>query len=67
MSEPMHPAIILGGGRPNGLGITRNLGRFGIPVFCLTSNPHELTCVSKYCTQYAVIPEIERDDKAGRD
>jgi predicted ATP-grasp superfamily ATP-dependent carboligase len=53
------PAIIIGGGSGNGLGIARNLGRRGIPVYCVTSNPEELTCFSKYCAGYAHIPDIE--------
>lgn len=55
------PAIILGGGDANGLGVTRDLGRHGIPIYCLTSNPHELTCASKYCRGYQIIPNIESD------
>jgi predicted ATP-grasp superfamily ATP-dependent carboligase len=54
------PAIVLGGGSVNGLGVARTLGVLGIPVYCLTSNVRELTCFSKYCTGYAIVPEIER-------
>ncbi len=56
-----HPVIILGGGSSNGLGIARNLGSRGIPIYCVTSNPYELTCYSKYCTGYAIIPHVEDD------
>jgi predicted ATP-grasp superfamily ATP-dependent carboligase len=56
-----HPAVVLGGGVANGLGITRNLGSLGIPVYCLTSNAKDLMCFSKYCRNYAIVPDIERD------
>jgi predicted ATP-grasp superfamily ATP-dependent carboligase len=56
-----NPAIILGGGDSNGLGVTRDLGRHGIPIYCLTSNPDELTCASKYCCGYQIVPDIESD------
>ena len=56
-----HPVIIIGGGSSNGLGIARNLGSRGVPIYCVTSNPYELTCYSKYCTGYAIIPHVEDD------
>jgi len=52
--------IIIGEGNANGLGIARNLGSLGIPVYCLTSDPHELTRLSKYCTSSAIVPEVEQ-------
>jgi predicted ATP-grasp superfamily ATP-dependent carboligase len=60
-STRSNPAIIIGGGSANGLGIARNLGSHGIPVYCLTSNPWELTCRSKYCCGYAIIPSVEAE------
>ena len=58
-----HPVILIGGGSSNGLGIARNLGSRGVPIYCVTSNPYELTCYSKYCTGYAIIPHVEDDSK----
>jgi predicted ATP-grasp superfamily ATP-dependent carboligase len=55
------PAVIVGGGSANGLGIARNLGSLGIPVYCVTSNPREPTLYSKFCTGSACIPHVERD------
>jgi predicted ATP-grasp superfamily ATP-dependent carboligase len=55
------PVLVIGGGSANGLGIARNLGRLGIPVYCLTSNPHEWMLRSKYCRGYTLIPRIEDD------
>jgi predicted ATP-grasp superfamily ATP-dependent carboligase len=55
------PAIIIGGGEANGLGITRNLGQREIPVYCVTSNPGEVTRYSRYCQGSVVIPDVEQD------
>jgi predicted ATP-grasp superfamily ATP-dependent carboligase len=55
------PAIIIGGGSGNGLGIARNLGRLGIPVYCLTSDPQELTLSSRFCAGARIVPQIESD------
>jgi predicted ATP-grasp superfamily ATP-dependent carboligase len=55
------PAIVLGGGLGNGVGIARNLGRHDIPVYCLTSNPFETTCYSRYCQGYHIVPHVEDD------
>jgi predicted ATP-grasp superfamily ATP-dependent carboligase len=59
MTAKQPPAIVLGGGSGNGLGIARNLGRLGIPVYCLTSDVLETTCFSRYCRGYWIIPQIE--------
>jgi predicted ATP-grasp superfamily ATP-dependent carboligase len=54
---------VIGGGSANGLGIARILGRRGIPVYCLTSNPHEVTCSSRYCVGALIVPDVESDPK----
>jgi D-aspartate ligase len=64
LTLPQRPVLIIGGGSANGLGIARNLGGRGVPVYCVTSNPYELTCYSKYCTGYALIPRVEDDSDA---
>jgi predicted ATP-grasp superfamily ATP-dependent carboligase len=55
------PVIVVGGGSANGLGIARNLGHRGIPVYCVTSDPHELLRYSKYCQGCHIVAHIERD------
>jgi predicted ATP-grasp superfamily ATP-dependent carboligase len=55
------PAIIVGGGGTNSLGIARTLGLLDIPVYFLKSYPRELTRYSKFCSYSAVIPHIEDD------
>jgi predicted ATP-grasp superfamily ATP-dependent carboligase len=55
------PAIILGGGSGNGLGIVRNLGSRGIPVYSVTSNPRELSRFSKYSAGATIVPNVEQD------
>jgi predicted ATP-grasp superfamily ATP-dependent carboligase len=55
------PALIIGGGGANGLGIARNLGRRGIAVYCVTSNSDELSRYSRYCAASWIIPKIEDD------
>jgi predicted ATP-grasp superfamily ATP-dependent carboligase len=52
---------VIGGGAGNGVSIARNLGEQGIPVYCLTSNPQDVTRYSKYCRGAAIVPEVERD------
>jgi predicted ATP-grasp superfamily ATP-dependent carboligase len=61
LKAPQHPAIIIGGGSANGLGIARNLGSLGIPIYCLIHNAHDLTRFTKYATRYAILPQIEGD------
>jgi len=53
------PAIILGGGI-NGLGLVRNLGKSGVPVFCVcrTVDP---VFFSKYCLKRFLIQSFEED------
>jgi predicted ATP-grasp superfamily ATP-dependent carboligase len=60
------PAIIIGGGSVNGLGIARNLGSLGIPVYCVTSNPHELTRYSAFCQGFMLVPNVEKDPQTLR-
>jgi predicted ATP-grasp superfamily ATP-dependent carboligase len=55
------PAIIIGGGSVNGVGIARNLGAFGIPVYCVTSNPHEFTRYSAFCQGFMLVPDVEKE------
>jgi predicted ATP-grasp superfamily ATP-dependent carboligase len=61
VNSQISPAVVIGGGSANGLGIARNLGRHGIPVYCVTSNPEELTQYSKYCSGFRVVPTIEQN------
>lgn len=59
------PAVVLGGGI-TGLGIVRNLGRNGVPVFCVVERPEQVLH-SRYCTKSYVIPNIEKDSSKLRD
>jgi D-aspartate ligase len=52
-------AIVLGGGM-NGLGITRNLGRNGVHVYCVIDNVNEVI-FSRYCEKYFLIPHIREN------
>ena len=61
MNTNKHPAIVIGGGSENGLGIARNLGARGIDVYCVTSDPQEHSFHSKYCCGYKLLPNVERD------
>lgn len=61
MTTTLVPAIILGGGSGNGLGIVRNLGSRGIPVYTVTSNPDELSRFSKYSAGTIIVPNVEQD------
>lgn len=53
------PAIVLGGGI-NGLGMVRNLGKSGVPVFCVckTVDP---AFFSRYCLKRFLIHSFEED------
>jgi predicted ATP-grasp superfamily ATP-dependent carboligase len=57
------PAIVIGGGSANGLGIARNLGRQNIPVYCVTSNPHELMLYSAFCHGSMIVPNVEKNPR----
>jgi D-aspartate ligase len=43
------PVVVLGPGGHGALGVVRSLGRLGIPVYALDSNPRMLAFSSKYC------------------
>ena len=62
-----NPAIVLGGGSANGVGIARNLGSLGIPVYCVTGDPYEATLFSKYCAGACILPGVEQDPRLLQD
>jgi len=47
MASPI-PAVVVGA-EVNGLGVIRALGRAGVPVFALSSDPKQPTARSRYC------------------
>lgn len=49
MPDLEKPAVILRSGRHGGLGVVRSLGRLGVPVFAVDSNPRMLAFASRYC------------------
>jgi predicted ATP-grasp superfamily ATP-dependent carboligase len=61
MKSTVNPAIILGGGDINGLGVTRNLGKNGIEVYCVLNDSNELVRYSKYCKEHFVVPGVEEN------
>jgi len=58
MNKSIIPAIVFGGGI-NGLGVVRNLGRNGLPVFCVVEKPEQVI-YSKFCKKYYIVPKIEK-------
>jgi predicted ATP-grasp superfamily ATP-dependent carboligase len=63
MAERITPAIVFGGDI-NGLGIIRNLGREGVPVYCVLEAA-DPAIYSKYCRGYYVLPDFShRPDSA---
>ncbi len=52
------PAIVFGGGI-NGLGVVRNLGKHGVPVYCVVEN-RECVRYSRFCKKYFVVPNIHQ-------
>jgi predicted ATP-grasp superfamily ATP-dependent carboligase len=56
MAERITPAIVFGGDI-NGLGIVRNLGREGVPVYCVLESV-DPAIYSKYCSGYYVLPDF---------
>ena len=65
MRKFRNPAILLGGGPINGLGVVRNLGKNGVDVYYVTEQKDE-TIFSKYCKRYFVVPHIEHDKEVLR-
>jgi predicted ATP-grasp superfamily ATP-dependent carboligase len=61
-----NPAVVIGG-EYNALGVIRNLGRIGIPVYCFTSTPDDFAIYSRYCHGYDSAPNIEQDLSVLRD
>ena len=59
MSPYKYPAVVIGGGI-NGLGITRNLGKNGVDVFCIAEKKNE-AIYSKYCKKYFISSKVEHD------
>ncbi len=45
----------------SGLGIVRSLGRKGIPVYAVDSDPHKVGMQSKYCTPL-ICPDIKKSE-----
>jgi predicted ATP-grasp superfamily ATP-dependent carboligase len=54
-----NPAVVIGGG-VNGLGVTRNLARNGVDVYCVASNKDEAV-YSKYLKGASVLPGVTND------
>lgn len=54
------PAVVLQASYANGLGVTRNLGRAGVPVLSLDPNPRALGFASRY-TVCSVCPDPGAD------
>ena len=61
MQKSMVPAIVFGGG-VNSLGVTRNLGRNGVPVYCVVEKPEQVI-YSKFCKKFYIVPNIENNIK----
>ncbi len=51
-----NPAIVFGGG-VNGLGVTRNLGRAGVDVYCVVERLDPVV-FSRYCDRHFLIPNF---------
>jgi predicted ATP-grasp superfamily ATP-dependent carboligase len=52
------PAFVFGGGM-NGLGVVRNLGRDGVPVYCIVERTDQVI-YSSFCKKRYVVPDIEK-------
>jgi D-aspartate ligase len=59
MKELRIPAIVFGGGI-NALGVVRNLGRYGIPVYCVVERKKSAV-YSRFCKKYFVVPHIQEN------
>ena len=55
------PCIVLGLETQIGLGIVRELGRAGVPVYGITQEPHAIGLYSRYLTRGLVVPEPRSD------
>lgn len=58
-SDEQVPALVFGGGI-TGLGVVRNLGRNGVPVYCIVERPDQ-AIYSKFCKKCFVVPNIEKN------
>ena len=56
------PAVVVNSGDSNGYGVIINLGREGIPVISVDSNPKNITFYSKY-TKKAICPDYKTSEK----
>lgn len=54
--------VVIGGGI-NGLGIVRNIGRFGIDVICVVEKK-DFACKSRYISSIVVNPKLSTDPKS---
>lgn len=55
------PCIVLGLETQIGLGIVRELGRAGVPVYGIAQEPHAIGLYSRYLTRGLVVPEPRSD------
>jgi len=55
-----NPAILFGPDSITGLGLTRNLGKNGVKVYCVAEQKNEIA-FSRYCKRFFVVPRVERD------
>jgi D-aspartate ligase len=58
------PAVVLGVGWANGLGLIRSLGQAGVPVLALDPKPGAIGFVSRYVTQARVCPDPGDEEPA---
>jgi D-aspartate ligase len=49
MADTTTPVVVLRSGRHGGLGVARSLGRLGVRVYAVDSDPAALSFYSKYC------------------
>lgn len=57
MRESRIPAVVVGGEKACGLGLVRSLGRGGVPVIVVDSNPHEPALHSRFA-RGVVVPTL---------
>ena len=58
-----HAAVVVNSGGTNGYGVVVNLGRQGIPVISVDSNPKNNTFFSKYASK-AICPDYKKSKEA---